>query len=100
MLHQVGTSHFLSSPAQPLPKIDVRAGPSPHGIKFVPRTVKEAAWWLQRIMFRLRDAVKFGARGVCPKCNSGPGRVRRGNDDVGISRAQRGVGALRTDVRA
>src|SRR5437016_3894818 len=23
-------------------------------------------------MFRVRDAVKFGASGVCPKCNSGP----------------------------
>src|SRR5207253_951078 len=25
-----------------------------------------------QIMFRVRDAVKFGASGVCPKCNSGP----------------------------
>ena len=26
---------------------------------------------LQRIMFRVRDAVKFGASRVCPMCNSG-----------------------------
>jgi hypothetical protein len=29
-------------------------------------------------MFRVRDAVKFGASRVCPKCNSGLGRIRRG----------------------
>ena len=27
----------------------------------------------QRIMFRRRDGVKFGARRVCPMCNSGSG---------------------------
>src|SRR6266478_4192599 len=86
---------------QPNPFLSsMRAGPYPHGIKFVPRTVKETTWWLQRIMFRLRDAVKFGACGVCPKCNSSPGRVRRESDDVGISGTQRGVGTLRTNVRA
>jgi hypothetical protein len=26
--------------------------------------------WYERIMFRVPDAVKFGASGVCPICNS------------------------------
>jgi len=26
--------------------------------------------WYERIMFRVSDAVKFGASGVCPICNS------------------------------
>jgi hypothetical protein len=30
-----------------------------------------ASSWLQQIMFRVRDAVKFGASHVCPMCNSG-----------------------------
>ncbi len=29
--------------------------------------------WLQRIMFRVLDGVKFGASRVCPMCNSGFG---------------------------
>src|SRR6266849_3670451 len=78
----------------------MRAGPYPHGIEFVPHTVKGPAWWLQRIMFRVRDAVKFGANRMCPICNSSLGRVRRENNDVGISGTQRRVGAPRTNVRA
>jgi len=30
--------------------------------------------WLEQIMFRVRDAVKFGASRVCPMCNSGAAR--------------------------
>src|SRR6267143_7079607 len=66
----------------------------------MPRALKERAGWLQRIMFRVRDAVKFGASRVCPKCNSGLGRIQEENNDVGTSRTQRRVGPLRTDVRA
>src|SRR5260370_28070792 len=61
--------------------------------------------WLERIMFRVRDAVKFGASRVCPKCNSGParggvlwGRSTRVRNDVGIRRAQRRAGKIRADV--
>jgi hypothetical protein len=36
----------------------------------VPRALQDPSWWLQRIMFRLRHAVKFGASRVCPICNS------------------------------
>src|SRR6266571_9276512 len=56
-------------------------------------------------MFRVRDAVKFGASRVCPKCNSGParggvlwGRLTRVRNDVGIRRAQRRAGKIRANV--
>src|SRR5712692_11848670 len=56
-------------------------------------------------MFRVRDAVKFGARRVCPMCNSGParngvllGRSPRVRNDVGIRRTQRRTGKIRADV--
>src|SRR6266568_2961966 len=84
-----------------------------------------ASLWLQRIMFRVRDAVKFGACGMCPMCNSGLRSPAKGTganpdcprepfsfefdagansakepDDVGISGTQGRTGAFRTDVRA
>src|SRR6266446_48799 len=59
---------------------------------------------LARIMFRARDAVKFGASSVCPKCNSGTalrGVLWAGQgvrSDVGIRKAQRRTGKIRADV--
>jgi len=38
--------------------------------------------WLEQIMFRVRDAVKFGASRVCPMCNSGPAESS-GSGDFG-----------------
>ena len=33
-------------------------------------------------MFRVCDAVKFGASRVCPMCNSGPAHLRRSFERV------------------
>jgi hypothetical protein len=33
------------------------------------RIAENEPLWLEQIMFRVRDAVKFGASRVCPMCN-------------------------------
>jgi hypothetical protein len=35
------------------------------------RKASNTPLWYVQIMFRVRDAVKFGASRVCPMCNSG-----------------------------
>src|SRR5882672_12282701 len=99
MLHQVGTSHCLVAPAQPLPKFDegrtlsarnqIRATHSERdclvaSADYVPAARCGKVWCVRRVSdLQLQSGTRS-----------------KGNDNVGISGTQRGVGALRTDVRA